>query len=73
MTQSQQQNVPALRFSEFSGEWEENILGKFLTFKNGINADKSQYGFGSKFVNLYGLTPAVSYRSIFACPVSSSP
>lgn len=45
-------NVPKLRFPEFKGEWKKTYLGKFLTFKNGINADKSSYGSGYKFINV---------------------
>jgi type I restriction enzyme, S subunit len=49
---AQNKNVPALRFPEFNGDWEVTKLGKYLTFKNGINADKSQYGQGKKFINV---------------------
>lgn len=49
---SKNMNVPQLRFSEFSGEWEEKKLGNVLSFKNGINADKEQYGKGYKFINV---------------------
>jgi len=52
MTETQQHNVPVLRFPEFSGEWEEKRLGDFFVFKNGVNADKSQYGSGHKFINV---------------------
>lgn len=45
-------NVPALRFYEFSGEWEKQSLGYLGDFKNGINKDKSDFGFGFPFVNL---------------------
>lgn len=44
--------IPALRFKEFEGEWEEKKLGEFFTFKNGVNADKHQYGKGIKFINV---------------------
>lgn len=44
--------VPRLRFPGFSGEWEDTSLGRFFTFKNGVNADKSQYGSGRKFINV---------------------
>ncbi len=47
-----QTNIPSLRFSEFNGEWEFKILGSLLEFKNGINADKEQYGSGYKFINV---------------------
>ena len=45
-------NVPELRFPEFSDTWEEKTLGQFMSFKNGINADKEQYGHGRKFINV---------------------
>ncbi len=49
--------VPALRFPGFEGEWEESPLGTYITFKNEINAERSQYGSGRKFINvLDGLT-----------------
>ena len=44
--------TPTLRFPEFSGDWESRNLDYFLTFKNGINAEKSQYGSGRKFINV---------------------
>ena len=44
--------VPELRFPEFAGEWEEKRLGELMTFKNGVNADKSMYGSGYKFINV---------------------
>ena len=31
--------------------WSINKLGSFMTFKNGLNAEKESYGFGIKFVN----------------------
>lgn len=52
MTQTDQQNVPKLRFPGFEGEWESKTLGDFFTFKNGVNADKSAYGRGHKFINV---------------------
>ncbi|MTD31881.1 restriction endonuclease subunit S [Planomicrobium sp. YIM 101495] len=45
-------NVPQLRFSGFEGEWETKNLNEFLEFKNGINADKDSYGYGTKFINV---------------------
>lgn len=45
-------NNPELRFPEFQNEWEEKSLGEFMSFKNGINADKNQYGHGRKFINV---------------------
>jgi len=52
MTQTQQLNVPALRFPEFSREWLQERLGSYFTFKNGVNAEKSAYGQGHKFINV---------------------
>ncbi len=52
MTTTQKHNVPAQQFPEFAGEWEDKKLGEFFTFKNGVNADKSKYGFGHKFINV---------------------
>ena len=52
MTQPETQNVPTLRFPEFDGDWESKTLGEFFTFKNGVNADKSAYGTGRKFINV---------------------
>lgn len=45
-------NKPSLRFPEFTNEWEPNNLGNLLEFKNGINANKEQYGRGFKFINV---------------------
>ncbi|OCH21918.1 restriction endonuclease subunit S [Aliivibrio logei] len=44
--------APKLRFPGFQEEWEEKSLGQFMSFKNGINADKEQYGHGRKFINV---------------------
>ncbi len=44
--------IPKLRFKEFSDDWEEKKLGHILSFKNGINASKEQYGTGYKFINV---------------------
>ena len=32
--------------------WKKDILGNFFEFKNGLNAEKEQYGSGYKFVNV---------------------
>lgn len=45
-------NTPKLRFPGFNEEWKEQKLGDLLSFKNGINASKEQYGRGVKFVNV---------------------
>lgn len=44
--------TPALRFPEFDGDWVSTKLGDVFTFKNGVNADKSMYGRGRKFINV---------------------
>ncbi len=43
---------PNLRFPEFNEPWAKKQLGEFMGFKNGINADKAQYGSGRKFINV---------------------
>ncbi|MCU7994456.1 restriction endonuclease subunit S [Shewanella glacialipiscicola] len=43
---------PKLRFNNFSNTWQLETLGTFYAFKNGINADKEQYGHGYKFINV---------------------
>ena len=52
----QQLFTQALRFKDDHGnefpDWEEKTLGELLTFKNGFNAEKSQYGTGVKFINV---------------------
>jgi len=45
-------HVPILRFGGFYGVWEGKKLGQYLSFKNGVNADKSSYGYGYKFINV---------------------
>lgn len=45
-------SLPALRFKEFQGDWNKQLLGDIFTFKNGINASKEQYGSGYKFINV---------------------
>lgn len=50
--QTENKRKPELRFPGFDGEWEEKELGDFLSFKNGINASKEQYGRGVKFINV---------------------
>ena len=46
------QNSPTLRFPEFKENWESVKLGTLLSFKNGINASREQYGKGVKFINV---------------------
>lgn len=43
---------PKLRFPEFEEKWNSIKLGDLMTFKNGVNASKENYGFGYKFINV---------------------
>ena len=54
MTQRRQEHItsPELRFPKFRDKWKQESLGKYFDFKNGVNADKSQYGSGHKFINI---------------------
>jgi type I restriction enzyme S subunit len=49
---SQTDKTPSLRYPEFIGSWHDYLLGDYLDFKNGFNAEKSQYGAGKKFINV---------------------
>jgi len=44
--------TPKLRFNEIDDPWIQYILGDIMTFKNGINANKEDYGSGIKFINV---------------------
>ena len=44
--------IPEIRFAGFTGDWDETPMGKLLSFKNGYNAGKEQYGKGKKFINV---------------------
>jgi type I restriction enzyme S subunit len=52
MSKKGKKNAPELRFPEFAEDLKLSYLGEILDFKNGINADKSQYGKGYKFINV---------------------
>ena len=41
-----------MRFPEFSGEWEEHTLSKYLEFKNGLNPDAKRIGSGLPFISV---------------------
>ena len=45
-------NVPALRFPEFTEEWEEHYLAEYLDFKNGLNPSAHKFGSGIKFISV---------------------
>jgi type I restriction enzyme S subunit len=49
---SRERNIPQLRFPDFTEDWDNSTLGKLLTFKNGLNAEKEDYGDGEKFINV---------------------
>ena len=44
--------VPALRFPEFTEEWEEHYLAEYLDFKNGLNPSANKFGSGIKFISV---------------------
>lgn len=43
--------VPNLRFKGFTNDWEQRKLGKFYSFKNGLNKGKDYFGHGVPIVN----------------------
>ena len=45
-------NVPALRFPEFTEDWEEHYLAEYLDFKNGLNPSANKFGNGIKFISV---------------------
>ena len=45
-------NVPPLRFPEFSGEWKGHKLSEYLSFKNGLNPNGNRFGRGIKFISV---------------------
>ena len=44
--------VPALRFPEFTEDWEEHYLAEYLDFKNGLNPSANKFGNGIKFISV---------------------
>ncbi len=46
-----QQNVPALRFPEFVGDWCRTTIGENFEFKNGLNKEKEFFGRGTPIIN----------------------
>jgi type I restriction enzyme S subunit len=44
--------APRLRFNSFREDWIETLMGELMSFKNGYNAEKEQYGSGIKFINV---------------------
>lgn len=49
---TEQTNTPELRFPKFENDWKIVKLQELLSFNNGINASKNQYGVGRKFINV---------------------
>lgn len=45
-------NVPDLRFQGFIDDWEQRKLSDLMTFSNGINAPKENYGTGTKMISV---------------------
>ncbi|KZK33467.1 Type I restriction-modification system specificity subunit S [Lactococcus cremoris] len=44
--------VPELRFAGFVDDWEQRKLSDLMTFSNGINAPKENYGKGTKMISV---------------------
>jgi len=57
---------PVVRFPEFGDNWHDACLGDYLEFRNGFNAEKSQYGTGTKFINVLDIIndSPITYDSI---------
>ncbi|MDX6693217.1 MAG: type restriction enzyme, subunit [Blastocatellia bacterium] len=67
---TQTKNVPALRFPEFDGDWEENYLGKVTKFENGkahendIDENGKYIVVNSKFISSEGSVKKFSNKQI---------
>jgi len=46
------EKVPELRFAGFVDDWEQRKLSDLMTFSNGINAPKENYGKGTKMISV---------------------
>lgn len=46
------ESVPAIRFEEFEGEWEQKKLSQLLSFSNGYNGSKDSYGSGIPYISV---------------------
>lgn len=57
---------PILRFPEFNNDWKIVKLHELLSFNNGINASKEQYGIGRKFINVLDIlnNSFITYNNI---------
>lgn len=67
-------NTPFLRFKGYFENWSDAVLNEFLSFNNGINADKDSYGHGRKFINVLDIlnNNSIQYEDIIGA-VSVNP
>jgi type I restriction enzyme S subunit len=45
-------------------EWEVSRMANLFSFKNGVNADKTSYGYGTKFINVMDVFNYEEIRSV---------
>ena len=64
---------PSLRFPSFNGDWEHRRLGEIGALKNGLNKDKSDFGFGFSFINLMDVFGRSIYEPTDLGLVNASP
>lgn len=57
---------PEIRFNGYTDDWEQRKLGDLMSFSNGINAPKENYGSGTKMISVMDIltTELVSYNNI---------
>jgi type I restriction enzyme S subunit len=69
MTNQHTAQVPKRRFPGFEGEWKDVAMGELLSFKNGYNAEKEQYGTGVKFINVLDIiqNDFITHDRIIGC------
>ncbi|MEL6361756.1 MAG: restriction endonuclease subunit S [Pseudomonadota bacterium] len=53
--------------------WETHLLGSFMDFKNGLNADKGAYGRGTKFVNVMDIFESAELYADFVVGSVTAP
>lgn len=68
-TTSTSAQVPKLRFPGFEGEWKAVAMGELLSFKNGYDAEKEQYGTGMKFIKVLDIiqNDYITHDRIIGC------
>lgn len=64
---------PELRFSTFQEPWRFHRLGEIGILKNGLNKDKSDFGFGFPFINLMDVFGQTIYEPKPLSLVNASP